>query len=345
MIQPWKSVNQFPKSQESWSVFTPILNRVKHGEERVRRTFNRPNLLEPALVATPATLGRYLPPLALEDEDGDLARAHVLKDRGKMKVIALVYLPVITGVLWYIAGIRAGAAWFSFSLVTLGYLHFDTESLGRVDAMQDRAFWYGWMYCHARPYLVAAVACFSLMGAMQLALISYLGSNTLTLEKFGLLYSAVTSHGEWWRLLTGPFLHYSAAHWLGNFMIGVGLFTLCGPLLTGRLWPLLLTSAVGSFAAVYAGHCLGLNLGDGIIGLSGGLGSLLGWLVASAMRFPRYYPNRFFLTAGYFALVTLILMPIFTSVGTLICHVSGMGLGAAFAMISGKPSFARGNVP
>ena len=336
----WASRHFFPESKDVWSVYYPLVARAVAGEERVKKAFRRPNLLEPLLVSSPMTEGRYLPPLAIDGPAGDAAREYAIRQRRYSKYIVYVYTPLLAAVLWYLTDVYLTASWLAFGVVVASYLHYDTSSLQSPRVLQERALFYGWMFCQSRRYIAGSATFFAGIGLIQLALNYRFGSNEATLERFGLLYSSVSGNGEWWRLLTGPFLHHSLAHWLGNLAIGLGLFALCGPLLRGRL-PLLVTmSAIGSFVTVYAAHGVEPNIGDGIIGLSGGLGGLLGWLVVSALRFPKLYPRHFFLTASYFALITLILFPAFTSVGTLICHASGMTLGGIVALFSGKPSFA-----
>ncbi|MCH7743890.1 MAG: rhomboid family intramembrane serine protease [Proteobacteria bacterium] len=260
-----------------------------------------------------------------------------------MKVIAFVYLFLITFVLWLAADIALALGWFSFNLVFCLYFHFDNKAMFQnTEVLKERAMFYGWLYLRGNHYLYAAIFFFLAVGLLQLGLIRAMGSNDLVLESFGLHYVRVTEDDQWWRLASGPFLHGRFVHWLSNLMIAVALSVMCGPFLkTKRLVPVFLGCAIGSFALVYAVHLLSPLHSDGLIGLSGGLGGLLGWFVVSNFRCREVYPQHFYLTSLFFALITLIVLPLFISFTTFLCHGFGMVLGGLAALFVDKETFIK----
>ncbi|MCH7741251.1 MAG: rhomboid family intramembrane serine protease [Proteobacteria bacterium] len=201
---------------------------------------------------------------------------------------------------------------------------------------------YGWLYLRGNNYLVAAIFLFFTVGLLQLGLIKAMGSNDLVLERFGLHYIRVTEDGQWWRLVSGLFLHAKFVHWLSNMMIAAGLFMMCGPFLkTRRLIPVFLGCALGSFVTVYSAHLMSLLDTDGLIGLSGGLGGVLGWFVVSNYRCCEIYPRQFYLTSLYFASIALLVLPMFISFTTFLCHLSGLVLGGLAALPIDKETFVK----
>jgi len=260
-----------------------------------------------------------------------------------MKVIALVYLFLITFVLWLVTDVTLTLAWFSFNLLICLYFHYDNKSvIQNTEALKERALFYGWLFWRGRNFLYAAVFFFIAVGLLQLGLVGAMGSNDLVLESFGLHYVRVTEDDQWWRLASGPFLHGRLVHWLTNLMIAIGLFMMCGPFLkTRRLALVFLGSAIGSFVVVYAVHVLSPLDSDGLIGLSGGLGGVLGWFVVSNFRCREIYPRHFYLTSLFFALITLIFIPMFLNFTVFLCHASGMILGGLAALPIDKETFVK----
>ena len=334
---------EFPSSSTNWGVYFPIIGRYRSGENFVRQQVKQSNLLNPVLVSTPDTEHRYVPPSLIPGEMGELASRKIKSDRHKIEVIVFIYLFLMTFVLWVAAGVTLAIEWFSLNLVFCLYFHFDNKTiLHNTEALKERAMFYGWLYSRGNYYLYGALLVFFIVGLLQLGLIKAMGSETLVLENFGLHYVRVTEDGQWWRLASGPFLHAKFVHWLSNLMIAVGLFMMCGPFLKTRgLISVFLGCAFGSFATVYSAHLLSLLDSDGLIGLSGGLGGVLGWFAVSNFRCREVYPQHFYLTSLYFALITLIVLPLFISFTTFLCHGSGMVLGGLAALFVDKETFIK----
>lgn len=108
-------------------------------------------------------------------------------------------------------------------------------------------------------------------------------SGDAMLREFGLIGVAVAA-GEWWRLLTAPFLHAGLWH------VGLNMFALwvlggvLEPLLgRGRFLMVYLASALGGAVASYAFS----NPGAVSVGASGAVFGLLGGLVVALRRLNR----------------------------------------------------------
>jgi len=108
-------------------------------------------------------------------------------------------------------------------------------------------------------------------------------SGDAVLREFGLIGVAVAA-GEWWRLLTAPFLH------VGLWHLGLNMFALwvlggvLEPLLgRGRFLVIYLMSALGGAVASYAFS----NPGSISVGASGAVFGLLGGLLVALRRLNR----------------------------------------------------------
>jgi membrane associated rhomboid family serine protease len=102
------------------------------------------------------------------------------------------------------------------------------------------------------------------------------------------LVKSVTREGEYWRLITAPFMHASARHLLMNayaaFFFGILVELYGGQWL---LLPLFLASAIGGSVASL------LLLSAASVGASGGLMGFLGFLLVAWLRRGRSLPKDF----------------------------------------------------
>lgn len=115
--------------------------------------------------------------------------------------------------------------------------------------------------------------------AVQLASAPFSDMLDGSLAEHGGVNGYAVDHGDWWRIVTGGFLHGSGAHLLGNLVALVilgGVLTLAvGPL---RMALIYATGLLGSSFAVLAFDPNSLTVGasGAIFGLAGGA-LLVGW--------------------------------------------------------------------
>ncbi len=158
--------------------------------------------------------------------------------------------------------------------------------------------------------------------------------------KAGIMDTAAVSHGQWWRLFTGIWLHADLAHLAGNATLG---FVLLG-LAMGRF---------GTGAGLLAGYLAGVggnafawlfSAGQVLsLGASGMVMGSLGLLAVPAFSFSRRTPQASrLIAAGLFAGVMLFVL-LGLNPGTHIqAHVGGFLSGLAFgALLTALPVLSR----
>ena len=174
----------------------------------------------------------------------------------------------------------------------------------------------------------------ALAGLIQLALVQSLGGLEPLVLAYGTYYPAVADH-EYWRVLTGPFLHASFAHFLTNSILLVLVGTICAAAL-GRA--AVLVFLIGSVAAASAAAYDGLLAApgypfDATSGFSGGIYAVVALLIVAAQF------ERDLLPTGA-SLQLLALLAIGMVDSTLIAsnvstagHVAGMATGAVAGLL------------
>ncbi len=141
-------------------------------------------------------------------------------------------------------------------------------------------------------------------------------------------YNYAVAHGEWWRLLTGAFLHNGLLHIALNMIV---LAVLGPPLeqLLGwrRFLALYLLSAVGGSVAVFALQ----SAGQAALGASGAIYGLFGayYLIARRMRLDT---SSIVATIG----INLVLSVVIPGI-SLVGHLGGLVTGAIIGLLFGLP--------
>lgn len=142
------------------------------------------------------------------------------------------------------------------------------------------------------------------------------------------MYNYAVAHGEWWRLLTGAFLHNGLLHIALNMIV---LAVLGPPLeqLLGwrRFLALYLLSAVGGSVAVFALQ----SAGQAALGASGAIYGLFGayYLIARRMRLDT---SSIVATIG----INLVLSVVIPGI-SLVGHLGGLVTGAIIGLLFGLP--------
>jgi membrane associated rhomboid family serine protease len=142
--------------------------------------------------------------------------------------------------------------------------------------------------------------------AMIVRGLSFLHPDTASLVKWGADYGPLTTHGQWWRIITSVFLHSGFAHLAPNmfFLLLIGNLT---ERLFGRFGfsVLYLGSGVGSSIASLMWHPFAVSAGasGAIFGLYGGL---LAFLLTQRRVVPRHRIWNIAKSALLFLVVNLI---------------------------------------
>jgi|APSaa5957512535_1039671.scaffolds.fasta_scaffold74299_1 membrane associated rhomboid family serine protease len=327
----WNNISELPESSGGWEAYYPMLHFGLCGKKRIEKHISTTNILAPILVSTPETNMKFVPPVMVGD--GEKCASKIKSDKKRVMFMMLGCLFAITTALYVAADLRTALIWFSLNIVMFGYCKYDFEVISsETKSIRRRAQYYAWMYCHGAKYIYYFLFLMMVLGSLQIIGINYFGSNEILLERYGLLYSAVENEAEWWRILTGPFLHSGIAHWLSNMFIGSAFALLAGSLLGNKSIFVFLSGAFFSFVVVYLSRTL-LDLDtDGIIGISGGMASLIGYFLAITIKSSGLFPAHFSISTMFLIALTLLLYSFFISTTSFVCHFSGLvlGLGLGF---------------
>jgi membrane associated rhomboid family serine protease len=177
-----------------------------------------------------------------------------------------------------------------------------------------------------------------LLGAAQWGLMGAAGGIEAVFERFGLVYSRFEA-GEHWRVLSGPWLHVSIEHYLGNLVLVTGVGALAAsvsPRLSTALF------LVGAPLSLWLQLEFGPRERGAAAGMSGGLFTLLGFLAIAGRterhRLPRGLPA---LTATT-AIVSIAFPMVFRQPAAHVAHVGGFLLGVgAGALLAWRPLVLR----
>jgi membrane associated rhomboid family serine protease len=136
-----------------------------------------------------------------------------------------------------------------------------------------------WLERQKAPFTFAILGLISLVGLAQLLPSDGLAAAGLVKDRY--------LHGEWWRLLTAPFLHGNVVHF---FMNATGLLYLGKRLEVFARWPHLIL--VFLFSALVGGEASARLLAAPSVGASGGLMGWLGFLFVFETLHKNLVPRR-----------------------------------------------------
>lgn len=185
------------------------------------------------------------------------------------------------------SALLAGMAFASLALVA----HVsDFYALRSRRNVAERAAFFSWLSSRDKfwYWLWMTISAFALNGASQFVALRELGSFELLVLKLGAYFPAIRE-GEYWRALTGPFLHSGFVHWLQNAII----CSLLVPMVATTLgWKV----AVGCFLA---GNAFGIvavmsisSSNDALVGVSAGAHALAGVSLFALFALRRDFPKR-----------------------------------------------------
>ena len=241
-------------------------------------------------------------------------------------VAGLFYL---LGALYREVNITAiGTLCFLLGLVTIA----DYRKFLRFDKwITERAQFFYWFYTSraVRAGFFFWLAVGVIAGGAQLIVQFLNGGMEGAFNIYGMMYPRVHD-GEWWRLLTGPFLHYSVTH----FTINVAMLLLGGSL----AWGLIGSSSIsvfvlGNIFGVYAQMTWGSTLYDNCGGMSAGVFALFAYVIASALRDRKLLPNGFVMQIGTILFAGGMFSELFSISSATTGHVAGTIAGLACGLL------------
>jgi membrane associated rhomboid family serine protease len=284
MTTSWRDTQGLPrKNLEGWSIHVRNQEVGKTFEEIERYA----KIWSPAstvLIGSPGAL-HYLPPIFVVDIAKDALWSARKGSRNAVVVAALMLL--IFGAASLVSARASSAALVALFLVVALWVDYRCLN-SKLENIQERSLFI-WHMRAPRKARVFALVCLFLglaMGFIQCYSIQFRGGMEASFKLYGLEFELFES-GEYWRILTGSFLHYSFAHYLVNFVLLLISASLAFSLI--KWWSFLIFFIFSTFAA-FTQWALGGNDLPSFGGISGGVYGLLGFVVACGVVRPILLP-------------------------------------------------------
>ncbi|WP_298222955.1 rhomboid family intramembrane serine protease [Acidocella sp.] len=149
---------------------------------------------------------------------------------------------------------------------------------------------------------------------------------------YGALISKVDAF-QWWRLVTGPFIHYSVTAWVLNNVLLALVFPIAAYRSTKLAIILFIVGSTFSEIAYVLMAILGFPHEDLLVGFSGGIFALLGFIQFDCILMKNKYPKMFWALVASFILLNIVGVQILVSHVSLTAHVSGFIIGTLAAFL------------
>lgn len=331
----WMSAAYPDHGSDRWAVRERGFTRFLDGPSAVRGALRRWIPGQPIVVGEPGA-SRFTVPTGVEQ--GGISRAarrSALRYTMMLSVaFYLLGMPVLAMAVWVatfgswpVCVFCSEPYWTALGFAIWGLvLAWDARLQSRHrDALHQRALFFYWLRADSRAQIGTSVCVglLMLMAALQWWMMQPDGGLKAAFVSYGLLYGRVVE-GEVWRLLTGPYLHYSIVH----FTINAFLFGVLG----GLAWAFrgslsLLVFVAACSVSLTAQMLFGGDVHDNAAGISGGVyalaGLVLGGTLTPAGRLPPGLATQL--------LVIVLLCTLFAELGSetaaTVAHVTGLGFG------------------
>jgi membrane associated rhomboid family serine protease len=269
-----------------------------------------------------------LPPLLVDQISSRTHRSFLLRSRISIEIILLA-----ASVSMFAARSARAADGKQCALVFLGlaaFLLFDYWMVYRqLTALAERSLFALWVRDRTKKDLALWSALMLGAGTIQTLAQYTLGGLAPLVEKYGASFQAL-EHGEYWRLVTGPFIHLNFAHWATNSALLLIFAMVAGTI-----------SRVNGVAVFLAGSALGAlttwatssEVFSCYVGVSAGVMAILGFCAGAALRHPGLFPIRFGWSLTAFGLMNLFLPWAYSADAANAAHGAGLGFGIVWGLI------------
>ena len=213
-----------------------------------------------------------------------------------------------------------------FALLITVYI--ELRTFRYLPALQERALFLHWLRMDHRVRFGLALSgsSIALIGCVQLLAVNSIGSINGLIIEWGGLFTDVRA-GQYWRLITGPFIHSSPEHYFGNLAnilvigpIAYGLFGL-------RSLPVFL---LGNIVGAAAQIAIGPQHHEALTGISAGILSLFAFVVVAGTALG-LLPRGGGAPIAACGIVGVAVSELMTNNPATLAHLSGVAIGVAAA--------------
>lgn len=300
----WRDYNQFPQGNGQWEMIRPPWGRLFSGREKVLKAVKKWNSWDPLLLTTPESQF-FLPPICV-NSISDNVRRNLISSQLAFTIL-LGVLAVGFGISYILTSfderfLRAAVLVFSGLL----YVGTDTYLIQRSkECLIERAMFVHWVFSRKNILVILFAVTMLLTGLGQFFLEKELGGFDNVVMAYGVYFKSVES-GQWWRYLTGPFIHSGLLHWVNNLFMGIIAIGLAGTFGKKSLILYFITWMVASSICVKY-----FSSADALVGISGGVFGLFGWAIAYAFKKEHCFQNILVVTRFVFFIEYYNSLPIF----------------------------------
>lgn len=325
----WKNYSVKAQPADTWRAMNVANGKCKVTEpSHIERSWR---LVSNTLVSTPGS-SFFLNPLRIERLG---ARIFLKWKRSQILTIAIVATGLIAAAVF--GGVRGKFIDFELLLLCFEGLLVTTFAVSlSSERLAERSEFLSSVLRNSRRLVaLPCIVCFTALAASGFFLVPY----DTSANAIGAVVPKVLA-GQYWRILTGSFVHYNIAYWVGN---SVGLFFTFPLAGFYNKWNAVLVFFSGLIVSqacfiVLSSH--GFINADILDGMSGGIFALLGYTTADAVVHARKYPETFWLSIVSISLFLLLCSRIVDPSVSDVAHLSGyaLGLSSVFFVKSPQPT-------
>ncbi|ASP46535.1 rhomboid family intramembrane serine protease [Cognaticolwellia beringensis] len=268
---------------------------------------------------------RKLPPIYCEKLQQSIMRN--LKCKHQYMFVGYLVPTIIFLINFLFLGFKIDAIEWSFIFLLMSILYAVEYycGLNTIRGIKERALFFNWFYNSSlvgKSLLICTLFGIAI-GVTQLLLFQYLGNEDEVFKVFGVMYDDLRQH-QYWRLITGPLLHYSILHYLNNFLMLSMIGTLCLSLIGYKS---VLVFFSGNAIGAYFQFTLGLQHLNNCGGISFGVYSLFGFILGFNFFIRKILPKGFFLSLLVIVLIGFLFSELLIINSASVGHVVGFFFG------------------
>ncbi|MGY4534544.1 membrane associated rhomboid family serine protease [Pseudomonas sp. TE3786] len=318
----WRNISLLPANQGTgWGIYkSGVYQEVTADDAKQRVLKWLPGL--PVLFGAPGT-PNLLPPteiLQLRKKAMLALRKHYINATTATVGCALPFLAI------YFLHPHSASIYFGLALLSLWcVVSFDyLYILRHHQSVTERALFYYWLRTNPNVRWAALYSTVFMvtLGATQLLLQGGSG-NSIAFDRLGAMYKSL-EQGQYWRLLTGPYLHYTLIHFMSNLFQLVIMAAAAAGIIGRRA---IFIFILGNLLAGWAQWVFGPQLLGSFGGVSGGVYALYGVLIGAGIKYRDLFPRgllTYFVAVGILGVLSTDLV---SKTAASIAHYTGFSFG------------------
>ncbi len=333
-MEIWRDISRFPPASGEWQILSSG-KVISTGEQNVKNLALRWFLTQKKLISTPAS--KYFLPAICAPEISSITHKSFLKRFRVFFYIFGFYLAIFIAMA--LVSDQPQRFYKPIALMLLGILYFYIEfqiALRPYTNISERALFYNWLFARNNTHLNFAFLALFAVGLGQFLFHHYVGNLETLVIGYGTYFPAI-EEGEIWRYAVGPFIHSGAIHWIVNAFFLIYVIKMIGDLANKNLFLLYLASLPATAIAVHIFATLTSSPMEALVGISGGIYFLFGWLLIITHNKRQFFPKHFSTSLALIVAANLLLPELLSYNSSFTAHISGFLLGA-FAGLLGLAS-------